>query len=140
MRCPFSFHNLMSSLTSRLLFWRWYMIFNNYFIYHFIYFTRLRLSESCWKMTHWKRNVLNQYKKVEVLLPQHKKIKEGSVGIPECLSSWWPGCSTPVPCSSVHVDTTEAKAIQTHMMPSGVNVSNGVIIVLFHVNMFCPFV
>lgn len=45
-------------------------IFNNYFIYHFTHFTRLRLCLH--RVERWHTGKLNQYKKVDVLSPQHK--------------------------------------------------------------------
>lgn len=139
----------MSSLMSRQLFWQWYIknFFNHNFIIffnHFIHFTRLRLCQRHVNRWHTGRetfwiNTKNKQKKLKWYCHDVKN-KRGCSSNPRVFVFLMarPQRSSPLqlrPCWYYW-----SKAIQTHMMPSGVNVNNRINIVLLHVNMFCSFV
>lgn len=115
-----------------------------FFFNHFIHFTRLRLCQrhvNRWQTgreTFWI-NTKNKQKKLKWYCHDVKN-KRGCSSNPRVFVFLMarPQRSSPLqlrPCWYYW-----SKAIQTHMMPSGMNVNNRINIVLLHVNMFCSFV
>lgn len=140
----------MSSLMSRQLFWQWYdNIFLTTTLFSFkktiLYisldwgYVSVTLIDDTLEEKHSESIQKNKQKKLKWYC-HNVKNKRG------CSWNPWvfvflmarPQRSSPLqlrPCWYYW-----SKAIQTHMMPSGVNVNNRINVVLLHVNTFCSFV